>query len=110
MTKWFYLSFATEETWLGATVVAAESSTDAFDIACARKLNPGGEVTIIEIPWAQLTKKERVSLLSYEGRLVSRTELMDNGGYRMGDMNPDEREAIERASSIVCIGHNPLQN
>ena len=48
--KWFYLSFASEDSFLGACVVRAESVAGAITKSHLLGINPGGEVLAIESP------------------------------------------------------------
>ncbi len=52
--SWFYLSFATDDEFLGGVYVQGFTDTDALFNATARKLNPGGEVAM----WGPLSSED----------------------------------------------------
>ncbi len=103
MTLW-YLSFATDEEFLGATVVKAVTAEGAVDETITRGLNPGGEIAMIEVPRGSENDPNILRLLD---RLVGKDELMANGGQRLGDMTPEEREQFD--ASWAHEQCNPVQ-
>ena len=46
----YYISFATNTEFLGATVVEGINEKQAFEIATNNNLNPGGQAAIVEVP------------------------------------------------------------
>lgn len=46
---WFYLSFATDTTFLGACVIKASDVLGAVEKATRLELNPGGEIMILPV-------------------------------------------------------------
>lgn len=47
--RWYYLSFATDERFLGALVLKAFGKSDVVLMSHELKLNPGGSVMILEM-------------------------------------------------------------
>mgnify|MGYP001434113113 CR=1 FL=1 len=96
MTHWF-ISFATDDGFLGATVVAAEDDAGALEEATRRGLNPGGEAVIIQVPPEADGGADMTRLLN---RLADKEEMLAHGGKRIGDMSDDERARLD--ASFVC--------
>jgi hypothetical protein len=101
MAKLFYISFATDEGFFGATVVAGEDEIDAIATATILRLNPGGEAAVLEVP-DDLTREDRVEMLSYRNRLVSKEELVRHGAKRLTDLSNEMQGAYEEACTVVC--------
>jgi len=79
MASWFYISFASAERGhLGSTVVEAENTAGAIEVAAAHGLNPGGEAEIIPIPDA---KADLPELIPLRYRLASKAELLATGKF-----------------------------
>jgi hypothetical protein len=85
----YYLSFAAPDRSLGATVVAADDEYEAIRKTHRLKINPGGEVMMVELPEELETEPEIVACLN---RLVSREECEKLGAKRIADMTPEELE------------------
>src|SRR5258708_3418459 len=97
MADLWYISFATDEGFRGATVVEALSAEDALAVATQRGLNPGGEAAIFQAP-----TPTPPDLLSYLNRLVGKEELLRDGASRHGDLSDEKREAIESHGTVAC--------
>ena len=97
MADLWYISFATDEGFRGATVVEALSAEDALATATERGLNPGGQAAILQAP-----TPTPPDLLSYLNRLVGKEELLRDGGSRHGDLSEEEQEAIESHATAAC--------
>jgi len=93
----WYISFAGDEGFRGATVVAAHSAEGALAEATRRNLNPGGEAKMLPVPPQGLDQARR-----YLNRLVSEEELIADGGRKQRDMNPEIAEAFDRAAETIC--------
>jgi hypothetical protein len=87
----FYISFATDEEFLGGTIVEAPFSELATFAATLQGRNPGGEALILELP-PDLAENEDVRQLRQ--RLLSKEELLANGGKILGDFTPEEQEEL----------------
>ncbi len=104
---YFYISFAmpkAEGGFRGATVVEAGNAKSAIAAATLRGLNPGGEAAILEVQGEYEGSQE---MLSMRNRLVSREELLRNGGARLGDIPKYMREIFEDSATVVCSCCNP---
>lgn len=97
----FYISFATDEGFRGATVVEANTETGALRRATELKLNPGGQAAILEIP-ENFPARSMAEMLSYKDRLVGKEELLRNGAIRKGDLPEDVQDRVEDAATVVC--------
>ena len=103
---YFYISFATDEGFRGATVVRAADAAGAVMEATTRGLNPGGEAAIMEIPPEAESEPDMLAMVN---RLVGREEMIEEqGGQRLGDMEDNMQEAFEDAVNVVCDGCNPV--
>jgi len=102
--SYFYLSFATDAGFLGATVVEARDAEDAIAVATALGLNPGGEAAIFEVPPEALDEPDLKALI---GRLASREEMIAQGGQRLGDLPGDIQDDIRAVAARVCADCNP---
>lgn len=86
--SFFYLSFATDEAFLGATVVVSDTPVGAVKRTHELGLNPGGEVMILELDAALETNPAVSQLLN---RLVGETEIVEQmGGVKIGDVEMPE--------------------
>lgn len=79
----FYISFAGDDGFRGATVVGAENEGAACDEARKRGINPGGQAVIIKIPDEEETNPEVMSMLN---RLIGKKELIDAGGKTLEEL------------------------
>lgn len=86
---WFYISFADRAGFRGGTVVEANDDGDAVHVATARKLNPGGEAMVVQVPADKIDAPDIVGL---RYRLADKTELLGGGGF----------VAPHRHGAIVC--------
>lgn len=98
MTHW-YISFATDEGFRGATVVEANNAEHALVVATERNLNPGGEAAIIEVPLEAEGEPDMQALLN---KLLSKDEMMAMGGKSHGDCPPEVQERFMKAADVVC--------
>jgi hypothetical protein len=73
----YYISFATNEGFRGATVVDADSQSSAIEETIRLGINPGGEAAILALP-SGMTPADRAEMLSYKDRLVTKEELLAN--------------------------------
>lgn len=105
--KLFYISFATSDGFLGATVMSAIDEEGALAKATHLSLNPGGEAAIIAIP-PSMPSEGVAEMLAYENRLVSKAELLSNGAKRVGDMEPEHRYALREKTTFVCESCNDV--
>lgn len=103
---YFYISFANGEKFLGATVIQADSVEHSIEVATANGLNPGGEAAIIEVPQDY---EPTPNMLGMIGRLVSKEELVADGGKRHGDLSAEEQARFEADANIVCEDCNPVR-
>lgn len=97
----WYISFATDEGFRGATVVEGASAEDALTEATGRGLNPGGQAAILPVPEPTPPDAAR-----YLNRLVGKEELIADGGRRHGDLPPDMQHKIAHAGEFVCASCN----
>jgi hypothetical protein len=100
---YFFISFATHDGFLGATIVRADDAQDALVEASFRGLNPGGEAMILEAPPEVEDAPDFKILLN---RLASKSEMIAHGGRRKGDLESGLKEAIEDAAEFVCAECN----
>jgi hypothetical protein len=96
---YFYISFATDEGFRGATVVHALDAEGALKEATNRELNPGGEAAIVEIPSETEAEPKMQSMIN---RLVGREELIAQGAKRLGDFFQEQQESIRTVATSVC--------
>ena len=98
MTYW-YISFATDDGFLGATVVEGNSAKSALAAATLRGLNPGGEAAILEVPPESESSPDVVAM---KNRLVSEAEMLAMGGIK-GENLPAEINAVWNMEiDVVC--------
>ena len=101
VTQLFYISFATDAGFRGATVVEASNEANAVIVASRLGLNPGGEAAVLSIP-KDADRAELAEILSYKNRLVAKEELLANGARRLRDLPDNTQDAIESAAVVVC--------
>jgi hypothetical protein len=103
--SYWYISFSSEDEFLGATVVQAANAEAALLEASARNLNPGGQAAIAEVPTEAESDPDMLATIN---RLLSRDELMAQGAGRHGDLG-DEQESFVAAATTVrqvrCATH-----
>ena len=102
MTHW-YISFATDAVFRGATVVEATDAEDAIKVASDRGLNPGGEAAILEIP---LAAESKADLVAMKNRLVGKDEMLAMGGKRAADCSEEIQNKFNAQADVVCAGCN----
>jgi hypothetical protein len=79
---WFYLSFASDYAFLGATIVWAHGFLTAMQRASDLGIDPGGEVICYPLPRKHLPRVPA----DLRDRLLSETEVRKRlGGKRMGE-------------------------
>ena len=96
--KLYYISFATETEFLGATVVEGFSETNAYDIATNNDLNPGGQAAILEVP-EELYDAIDVAPLKY--KLLNKEQMKALGSIRHGDMPEETRMILALNSTVI---------
>jgi hypothetical protein len=106
MAYW-YISFATDTDFLGATVVEATSANNALAVATLRGLNPGGEAAIMQIPAGGENDPGRRIMTN---RLVGRAEMMARGATRLADMPGELQRVFGDLSERVCQDCNPVRH
>lgn len=97
--KEFFVSFATRDAFLGATIVEASSPQEAIEVATMLGRNPGGEGAVLHIP---AEARNEPDFAVYRTKLVGRGEALAMGGERLGDVSEEEREAFEREAYRLC--------
>jgi hypothetical protein len=96
----WYISFATERAFLGATIVEANTIEDALDETRRLGINPGGEAAMIAL---SDDAKPHPMTQFMMNRLRSKMEMATFGPLvRSGDMTAEEREAFEGRATFVC--------
>lgn len=98
----FYLSFATDAGFRGATVVEAVSEQDAVLVATAMGRNPGGEVMIVEVPDEAMGAPDTKVLLT---KLVGEEEMLAMGGKKRKD-HPEMNEVLDSYATKICEACN----
>lgn len=93
----FYISFASETVFLGATCVRAESELDAVRRTWSMGINPGGEAMICEVPVEAESAPDIVCCLN---RLATEAEMRAMGAVAFHELPPDEQSALEIAYDI----------
>lgn len=104
MTYW-YISFATDDLFLGATVVEAADGDSALEVATSRGLNPGGQAAIVEVPEEAESHADMKMLLN---RLVKRQEMLASGAVRHGDADHELQGGFEAAADFIEPESNPV--
>ncbi len=94
----YYISFATETEFLGATVVEAVSERNALEIATNNNLNPGGQAAILLVPESCYDKPD-VYLLKY--KLFNKKQMNELGAKRHGDLPEETRDILESNSIVI---------
>jgi hypothetical protein len=105
---YFYISFAADDGFRGATVVKGRSAEDALKEATRRGLNPGGEAAILAFPPGAAERESDLRSASARpwrsmiNRLVGKEELIAAGAKRVGDLPGQLKSRWEREAEIVC--------
>jgi hypothetical protein len=68
--RWWYLSYATEEGFLGAVYIEAHGPVEAAFFSNKRKISPGGEVFMAQVPNGKLPEER------FRNRLLTRDEVI----------------------------------
>jgi hypothetical protein len=102
VTLW-YISFATDKRHLGSTVVEAANAKGAIEEATRRKLNPGGEAMIVEVPKEALGHQDIARMMN---RLAGSEEMRAHGGRKISEMGPRATRVVETETYRVCAGCN----
>lgn len=96
--KLFYISYATDENFLGATVLESNDHISVLKEATKHGLNPGGQAAVFELPYEAL---EAPDIRMMQGKLVSKEELLSMGGIRHGDLDENTQNKFEAHSMVV---------
>jgi hypothetical protein len=96
---YFYISFATDDGFLGATVVEGTSPKDALAVATLRGLNPGGEAAILEVPPEYEFAPD---VRAMKNRLVSEAEMLEMGATKGRDLPQQISDAWDEEIEVVC--------
>ena len=95
----FYISFANETGFLGATVVEADNPPAALQEATRLGINPGGEAAIWWL--AERDDGTIVEIAMFRDRLVWRDECEATGGKLLSDLSPDELDMADTAVYVI---------
>lgn len=98
--KTYWMSFATDEGSRGVVIMDAESEEHAVTRANEMRLNPGGEIAILECPTDAESQQEIAKLGKH--RLISPQELFAEGGKKFGELEPELQEVVANEARIVC--------
>jgi hypothetical protein len=104
----FYISFAGEEGFRGATVVAERNIERALRKTWRLGINPSGEAAILTLPEECENDPETMEEITRMlNRLVPKDELIAHGATRHADLPQELKERFEEAAAIVCSCCNP---
>lgn len=92
----FYLSFASERAFLGATVVESATSSGALAEATRRGLNPGGEVAILMVPADQVSEPD---VQAMRNRLLSERQMLELGARK--NVSRETQRAFAREARVI---------
>lgn len=103
----WYISFASETGFLGATVVEADSPPAALEEATRLGINPGGEAAI----WWLAERDDGTipDIAKFRDRLVWRDECEATGGKLLSDLSPDELDMADAASYVIDEDENIVE-
>lgn len=102
---YFYISFATAEEFLGATVVDGKDPEDAVREASRRGVNPGGEAAIFGL--GDDFDPDDPDHKPFLNRLVEKEEMITkHGGVRHGDMDPETYATLESLGIVISEEQN----
>lgn len=96
--KLFYISFATDTEFLGATVLESYNEADALAEATQHGLNPGGQAAILELPYEALLAPD---IKIMQGRLVGKEEMKANGAISHKDLSHEMQDRFEAGAGVV---------
>ena len=110
MTYW-YISFASETSFLGATIVEGSSAEDAIQNATKLGLNPGGEAALLRIPGGEDCMSDS-GCLAMHNKLLNEEEMhnLPGGSVRYEDLEGKWRELVDDYSETICSDCNPVRN
>jgi hypothetical protein len=91
----WYISFADDGGFRGATVVEAKDAKSALAEATRRGINPGGEAKMLPAP----DIAEAKAMLN---RLVLEDEMRALGHVKAKELAPDVADAFDAAAEHVC--------
>ncbi len=103
----WYISFASETGFLGATVVEADSPPAALQEATRLGINPGGEAAIWWL--AERDDGTIAEIAKFRDRLVWRDECEATGGKLLSDLSPDELDMADAASCVIDEDENIVE-
>lgn len=105
--SFFYISFAGDEGFRGATVVAERNVERALRKTWRLGINPGGEAAFIELPQeAENSPEVMEEVTRMLNRLVPKEEVLAYGGARMLDQPQEMQDKFESDATFVCARHN----
>ena len=96
--KLFYISFATDTEFLGATVLESHDEFSVLAEASKHGLNQGGQAAILEIPYAALDAPD---IRMMQGKLLNKKEMIANGAVRYGDIEAVMQNKIENVAFVI---------
>lgn len=100
---YFYISFATDAGFRGATVVEARNAKRAFQKATRLGLNPGGEAAILGLPdGAEKDPEAMAGVRRMLNRLCGKDELLSHGAERVADMPKEIQDVFGHVATCVC--------
>ena len=96
--KLFYISYATDTEFLGATVIECVAKEFVLQEASKHGLNPGGQAAVLEIPYKAL---EAADIRIMQGKLLNKEEMIATGAIRHADLPEDMKHKFEAAVTAV---------
>ncbi len=108
MTKYWYLSFASENGFLGACIVGAIGPKHALKVANQHGLNQGGEVMILPVPAEKTAtiRKNLYKLLRTGKEVALAFGDAADGIKKYSQLTPKQQEFIDSIGTEVCEKHN----
>lgn len=98
MTARFYISFGTEDAFLGATVVEGVDAENALQNATRAGLNPGGEAMILFITSEEAGAFDMQAIFN---RLATLEEMKSLGGNASRSISDDALAKLQRDATII---------
>lgn len=96
--KLFYISFATEIGFLGATVLESYDEKSVLIEANKHGLNPGGQAAIVELPYKAL---EASDIRIMQGKLMTKQQMLEIGAVMHGDLDDDMKNKFESIAVVI---------
>lgn len=98
--KLFYISFATETEFLGATVLESHDELSVLVEATKHGLNPGGQAAILEIPYECLNEPDCRKM---QERLLTKQQMIEFSikGSSYKDLNDEDKSLVEIHSIVL---------